>query len=266
LVPYSLTKPLRLTTDASPIGAAAIISHVEGEEEFPIAFASKTFTPTEQRYPQHEREAAAIMFGIKKLHKYLYGRDFEFVTDNQPIVALYSPKDHVRPLAALLLPRWGMLSAYRYKIRYARGTTLPYVDHLSRVPSPDQEEIGSDVFLVKFADSEILTALTVAEETQKDPTLNKVYRWIQSDWPDQCDDPKVEPYHRYKLELTTEAVCVLRGARVIIPPVLQQQVMEMLHDTHPGISRMKSLARSYFWWPNMDAQLEELVTSCGTFC
>jgi hypothetical protein len=115
LVPYSLTKSLRLTTDASRIGAAAIISHVEGEEEFPIAFASKTFTPTEQRYPQHEREATAIMFGIKKFHKYLYGRDFEIVTDNQPIVALFCPKDHVRPLAPLWLSRWGMLSAYRYK-------------------------------------------------------------------------------------------------------------------------------------------------------
>jgi hypothetical protein len=41
---------------------------------------------------------------------------------------------------------------------------LPHVDHLSRAPSSDQEEIGSDVFLVKFTDGEILTALTVAEE------------------------------------------------------------------------------------------------------
>jgi hypothetical protein len=51
---------------------------------------------------------------------------------------------------------------------------------------------------------------------------------------------------------------------VIIPPVLQHEVMEMLHDTYPGINRMKASARSYLWWPNMDGQLEELVTNCGT--
>ena len=38
--------------------------------------------------------------------------------------------------------------------------------------------------------------------------------------------------------------------------------MEQLHDSHPGISRMKSLARSYVWWPHMDKDLEEKVKSC----
>jgi len=43
LVPYSLKRPLRLTTDASPVGLGCVLSHVtdEGREE-PITFASKT--------------------------------------------------------------------------------------------------------------------------------------------------------------------------------------------------------------------------------
>ena len=36
----------------------------------------------------------------------------------------------------------------------------------------------------------------------------------------------------------------------------------MLHEGHPGISRMKALARSYVWWPGMDQQLENRVKLC----
>lgn len=39
-------------------------------------------------------------------------------------------------------------------------------------------------------------------------------------------------------------------------------MIEELHDSHPGICRMKSLARSYVWWPGMDRELEEKVRSC----
>ena len=39
----------------------------------------------------------------------------------------------------------------------------------------------------------------------------------------------------------------------------REQVVQELHKTHPGIARMKSLARSYVWWPKMDADLEARV-------
>jgi hypothetical protein len=58
LVPYSLDRPLRLTADASPVGAGCVLAHVteDGNKE-PIAFASKSFSERELRYPVHERES-----------------------------------------------------------------------------------------------------------------------------------------------------------------------------------------------------------------
>ena len=61
-----------------------------------------------------------------------------------------------------------------------------------------------------------------------------------------------------------EGGCVLWGARVVIPPQWRQEVLHELHLTHPGISRMKSLARSYAWWPAMARDLEEMVQTCDT--
>ena len=39
-------------------------------------------------------------------------------------------------------------------------------------------------------------------------------------------------------------------------------MMEELHETHPGICKMKSLARSYAWWPKMDKNLKIRVRTC----
>ena len=45
----------------------------------------------------------------------------------------------------------------------------------------------------------------------------------------------------------------------MVPAKAREAVMDMLHEGHPGISRMKSIARGFVWWPGMDSQLEEKV-------
>ena len=39
-------------------------------------------------------------------------------------------------------------------------------------------------------------------------------------------------------------------------------MMCMLHEAHPGIARIKWLARSFVWWPGMDSDLEGKVKNC----
>jgi len=83
LVPYSLELiPLRLTSEASQVGTGVVLTHLlpDGSER-PIAFASKTFSRSELNYPQHQREALGVIFGIKKFSKYLLGRQLEILTD-----------------------------------------------------------------------------------------------------------------------------------------------------------------------------------------
>ena len=74
----------------------------------------------------------------------------------------------------------------------------------------------------------------------------------------------LKPYFIRREELSVHAGLLLWGARVIVPPQGREEVLNILHDTHPGIVKMESLARSYVWWPKMDTNLEEKVKSCAT--
>ena len=45
--------------------------------------------------------------------------------------------------------------------------------------------------------------------------------------------------------------------------LIHSKVLEELHAGHPGISRMKGIARGVVWWPGIDASIEEKVKACG---
>ena len=73
----------------------------------------------------------------------------------------------------------------------------------------------------------------------------------------------MRPFNRRNEELSVQDGCVLWGSRVIIPKRGQQGVLELLHEGHPGISRMKAIARSIVWWPGLANEIEEMVRNCS---
>ena len=81
LVHYDINLPIKVAADASAYGVGAVMSHVfpDGEER-PIAFASRTLSASECNYAQVEKEALALVFGVRKFHTYLYSRRFTLTT------------------------------------------------------------------------------------------------------------------------------------------------------------------------------------------
>ena len=268
LAHYDPHLPIFLAADASAYGVGAVISHQypDGTER-PIAFASRTLTASEENYAQLEKEALALIFGVKKFHQYLYGRMFHLVTDHKPLTTILHPSKCTPPLAAARLQRWSLiLSAYQYQIEFKSTSQHSNADGLSHLPlshtaGEDPDIVAATCFNMAQIASLPVTAQMIASATRTDPVLSKVITYIREGWPCTIDET-LSPFRRRATELTVEGDCVLWGTRVIVPAKFHDTVLKELHLGHPGISHTKALARSYIWWPGLASDIKRMVKAC----
>lgn len=270
LVHYDSTKPLVLACDASPQGLGAVLSHITSDgTDRPVAYASRTLSPAERNYSQVEKEGLAVVYGVTKFHNYLYGRHFLIESDHQPLTTLFGAAKEIPPRASSRIQRWALtLSAYRYSIRYKAGTSLGNADALSRLPRPQTTSAdrlpGDLVHLINHLSATAVSSASIKTWTDNDPLLSQVKKYVTKGWPQDELPPDFKPYKSRKSELSLLDGCLMWGARVIVPPRGRTLVLEELHETHPGISKMKALARSYVWWPGMDGAIEKVVKCCSS--
>ena len=76
-----------------------------------------------------------------------------------------------------------------------------------------------------------------------------VLDYVRHGWPGRSD-VHLCAYASRKDELSVYQGCILWGARVVIPSRAKEAVLTELHEGHPGMTRMKALARMYVWWPS----------------
>ncbi|XP_060071934.1 uncharacterized protein LOC132551808 [Ylistrum balloti] len=81
-----------LRTDASDYGIGAILLQEDDGVVHPVAYVSRKLKDGELSYSVVEKECLAVVWGISKFQKYLYGRQFVLETDHQPLVYLNKSK------------------------------------------------------------------------------------------------------------------------------------------------------------------------------
>ena len=243
-------KPIVLACDVSPFGIGAVLSHIlDDVTECPIAYASRSLSPAEKGYSQLDKEALAIVFGVCKFHCYLYGRRFLLYSDHKPLIHIFGESKSVPVMVSARLQKWALtLSSYAYTIKYKSGNNQGNADALSRMPLPEfpvTTPVSAETITSTESVSSIpLTAAKVKQQTDRDPILCKVKRYTQQGWPEQLTGGEIselKPFLHCKSELSLEDGIILWGNRVVTPSCFQTRVLEVLHSTHIGISRMKSL-------------------------
>ena len=137
------------------------------------------------------------------------------------------------------------------------GTCLPLPERPFSVTLP--EDLTQ---LTNKLSESIVTASQVKVWTDKDPILSRVRHLVATGWTLTDPEPDFVPYHNRRYELSVLDGCVLWGSRVIVPSVGHPIILNQLHECHPGVNRMKSLARCYVWWLKIDSDIESTVQSC----
>ena len=73
-------KPTTVSADASSYCIGGVLLQESDGKQHPVAFCSRTLTPTEQQYAQIERECLACVWSYEKCMQYLRGHSFRLIT------------------------------------------------------------------------------------------------------------------------------------------------------------------------------------------
>ena len=158
---------------------------------------------------------------------------------------------------------------YDFDFKYIKGKDLLIADALSRshttnhTRSQSEDEIET-IGLVIQDQSVTSHFREIAEETAKDNVLQSVIRLISENWSfrKRRIPTEVFPFWSCKDQLSFNDGIIYRGDRIVVPVTLRKSLTEKLHQAHMGVESTLRRARTSLWWPGMNSQLKQFISSC----
>ena len=282
------SSPFVLQVDASTTGIGAVLCQKQEGEDRVIAYASRSVSKAEQRYPAHKLEFLGLKWAVcDKFHDYLYGRRFEVLTDNNPLT-------YVLTTARLDAAghRWvAALTSFDFGIHYQSGKSNVVADFLSRLHTPEevkavlQSPVVEEAHILSLTtvspdclealESPVIGRLNVAGAQDQDPSVSVVkqaviarkklgplkkfdstVRRLMDHWPKLLCANGVLYRHA-----TIQGQTVLQ---LVVPERLRPLVLEKLHDEcgHQGRDRTADLVQTRFFWPGWRQSVVEHIQKC----
>ena len=234
----------------------------------PVSYSSRALTTTERNYSQIEKELLAQVFGVERIHQYVYGRKVVLWSDHKPLETISKKPLATAPkrLQRLLL----RLQQYDVEIRYKPGPEMYLADTLSRAYLPTTarspaEEETERIHAVDFLPISEPQLAEIQRETAADSVLQSLIQVILQGWPDQKEalPSELHPYFTVRDELTAQDGILFKGLRCVIPTSLRPKIRERLHGAHTGVEGCLRRARETVYWPGINADLRDYIAKCG---
>ena len=193
----------------------------------PVAYASRSLTPTETHYAQIEKEMLAIVFGMEKFETYLHGGKVLVESDHKPLEAivkkslLNAPKRLQRMM--LRLPH------FDFDVQYKQGPLMFFADTLGHATIPmdnsDDTIVTSNVMqfhsarstteteveeihMLRNLSARDTTVSQIQQATEADTVLRELKTVIKDGWPCKRSDlsPVLHPYIRFETNWSSKTV------------------------------------------------------------
>ena len=291
--------PFILQTDASISGLGAVLAQEQDGKERVIAYASRSLSPGEARYPAHKLEFKALHWAATvKFRDYVLGRKVTAVTDNNPLTYVLG-KAHLDAHGQ----RWvNDLAQCNLDIKYRPGKSNDNADSLSRLSSEDvrrtldlscsgttrTEEDPSPVKVVQVNAMEVrdaeeeastvvpgMSLCEIAQCQRQDTTIQRVIELLQTRNKPKSRELKEEKVpvrmlvrHWNRLEICEEGVLwyVRPDDRklLVLPKGMRKKTLHRAHRDmgHLGVERTLALMQDRFFYPGMKSVVQQYISRC----
>ena len=106
----------------------------------------------------------------------------------------------------------------------------------------------------------------IQQATEDDEILQSLKPVVLRGWP---DDPsqipeQITPYFSVRDELSVHDEVIFSGQGIVVPVSLRKDMKRKLHASHLGAESCLRRARETIFWPNMNAELKEMIATCET--
>jgi hypothetical protein len=276
---YNPNAQCEVRADASVNGTGAVLL----QQDRPLAFMSKKFTPAQRNYTTTDQELLALLFACKEWRCYLEGAPHKVLltTDHQPLVALSTKPDLSRRQARSV----DALSCFDFEIRYQPGKTN-VADPLSRAPMvlavltramaqrippprpilllpPPPVSVPPDPSTSRTPSS--ASSSVVSLPLPPPPPLASIKELLQLSY---ATDAKLRnPDFMSSLTLV-DGLYKTHAGRFYVPDNarLRDAILYDAHDApyagHTGVDKTHDRVQRFFWWPNMKSDVHTYVTHC----
>ena len=279
-------RPFHLYTDASQSALGYILSQtIEGREHV-ISYGGRELNLAEKRYSTTEREALAVVDGIKRYRPYLSGAKFYVHTDHGSLSWLMNVKDPTGRLA-----RWALqLQQYDFEILYRPGSSNGNSDALSRraYPSASIEPLpvtsvcttaNAPVSLpVTPIDACVPSIQRLHNLQRQDKDLSDIIQYLEFSTLPVSDNKArsllltIESYYLNEngilchLWTPGKRRAQTLVSQVVVPSSLRHEILVACHDdpTAGHLSTLKTYekVRARYFWNGMFKDIEHWCHSC----
>lgn len=294
-------KPFVLQTDASSIGAGAVLLQANDSKDLlPIAYFSRKFTDAELKYSIYEKEALSAIYAMEHFHQYLEVRKFKLITDNQALSYVLNTKRKIGRLA-----RWvERLINLDYSVEFRHGSENILADCLSRLYAETPNE---DDQITSESHQEINMILNKCKTDKKNATQNHTGTKFMNERDNRSPKSSIEDKHfcnlvdeiplaftQLEYQQNNDADCtkikasITKGEhsncyfiknnilmyknskdkpRIYLPEKLFNLIFTFYHNTifgaHFGIARTTARINEYFYHPQLNNFIAQKVKGCN---
>ncbi|KAI0211925.1 hypothetical protein LSAT2_003202 [Lamellibrachia satsuma] len=144
-----------------------------------------------------------------------------------------------------------LMTTFRTQCDYQIQKTTETLNWMNE--SMELEAEDTNRVLVGLINFPVARQVLLREETTRSLVLNRLKEIVHRGWHEHVKELSAYPkqYWFFRDELAIEYVVLLKGRHIVVPEIMQYDILGQLHERRQGVEKTRLLARDCVYWLNI---------------